>query len=84
MNRVPTPQEAIENFLISMENLEKAIPLFREYAWFFEMQETYITQWINEIENLTRRYEYQNVKSKLLQWYKDLYNEKQIIKKKNT
>lgn len=62
MRKAPTAREAIDNLILCMEDIEPAIKMFREYAWFFEMQEPALTSSLYQIENYT----------KMSQWYQSL------------
>ena len=49
MKKVPTSREALENIVMCLDDLEQAIQLFREYAWFYEMQNIHLTEQINQL-----------------------------------
>lgn len=49
MKKVPTSREALENLVICLDDLEQAIQLFREYAWFYEMQNIHLTEQLNQL-----------------------------------
>lgn len=51
MKKVPTSREALENLVMCLDDLEQGIQLFREYAWFYEMQNMFLTGQLDQIRN---------------------------------